>query len=495
MGLRFMADRKRAAGGFGKFLDDAARAAYVVDQHGRLAAFNRAALDQFGPELAAILGQFCRYGAAPGAGPGPALSAALAVPPELPSAGQQAALLCWRFQGQNWQALAEFHDLGGDETEDEPRGPVLVLVGPGSVASAAHGPSQIDAGTVLPGALHASLASLRAEFQHWFHIERLAGKSYLAERLRSQVQAAAASEANVLVVGPAGSGKQHLARTIYLASDGDFSRPCLPLACELLGEDLLRRTLAAWPKPSAEGQQLATLLLEQVDRLPAEGQADLWAALQKTPRAFRVLATAEQSPLELAERGQFHVGLAHALSTWVLETGTLAARIDDLPWLAQAFLEVANAGGTKQLAGFSPEALAQLALYAWPGNLDELARVVAAAHAVAEGPLVALADLPSVVRTAGELRGLKKNRLEPIDLEQVLADIETDLLRQALRAARGNKTKAAELLGLTRPRLYRRLVQRGLEVPSAVEGELPVFEPAPDDGALAPEEGRDEAAT
>ena len=139
-------------------------------------------------------------------------------------------------------------------------------------------------------------------------------------------------------------------------------------------------------------------------------------------------------------------------------------RIEDLPLLAQMFLEEINATAGRQVAGFTPEALDQLAAYPWPGNLDELADVVRAVaragrrcrksvRAICRGRFIWRPTRPSVRRAA----------TEPIDLERLLAKIETELIERALAEAKGNKTRAANLLGLTRPRLYRRLVQLGFE--------------------------------
>ena len=92
------------------------------------------------------------------------------------------------------------------------------------------------------------------------------------------------------------------------------------------------------------------------------------------------MATAAEPLLDLARRGNFHAELAALLSTITIELPPLARRRDDLPLLAQLFLEERNAAGSRQIGGFSPAALDRLDAYAWPGNLDELSEVVAEAH-------------------------------------------------------------------------------------------------------------------
>ena len=113
------------------------------------------------------------------------------------------------------------------------------------------------------------------------------------------------------------------------------------------------------------------------------------------------MATAAEPLAELARRGKFRDDLAAALSTIVIELPPLAQRRDDLPLLAQLFLEELNAAGPRQIGGFTPAALDRLDAYAWPGNLDELAEVVAEAHRRAAGPEIDVADLPERLHLGG----------------------------------------------------------------------------------------------
>jgi DNA-binding NtrC family response regulator len=141
----------------------------------------------------------------------------------------------------------------------------------------------------------------------------------------------------------------------------------------------------------------------------------------------------------------------------------LAQRREDLPMLAQLFVEEANVRSTKQVAGFSSEAMDRLDAYPWPGNIDELAQMVAQAHERAEGPQITPGDLPERIHLAAAAAAHPRRPEETIVLDEFLGRVERELIRRALARAKGNKTKAAKLLGMTRPRLYRRLVQLGLE--------------------------------
>ena len=277
---------------------------------------------------------------------------------------------------------------------------------------------------------------------------------------RAQVKLAAASHASVLVLGPPGSGRQHVAGAIHYGTDPEHEGSLIPLACSALGADLIRSTLKALAaNPLGAPAARSTLLLNDADRLPVEVHAEAAGILSARSFLPRVIATAEQPLGQLARRGLYRENLASVLSTIVITLPPLCERREDLPKLAQMFLEDANAGREKQVGGFSSEALDRLDAYAWPGNVDELARMVVQAHQQAEGPEIGPGDLPKRIRLVADAAAHPRPVEETIDLDGLLGRIERELIERALAQAKGNKTKAAGLLGLTRPRLYRRLVQ------------------------------------
>jgi DNA-binding NtrC family response regulator len=159
----------------------------------------------------------------------------------------------------------------------------------------------------------------------------------------------------------------------------------------------------------------------------------------------------------------FRADLAAMLSTIVISLPPLAQRRGDLPLLAQLFLEDCNAAGGRQIGGFSQAALDRLDAFPWPGNLDELAQAVAEAHRKAAGPEIGVDDLPEKLRAAAQAAAQPRRVDETIVLDEYLGRVERELIRRALTRAKGNKARAARLLGMTRPRLYRRMVQLGLE--------------------------------
>jgi DNA-binding NtrC family response regulator len=316
-----------------------------------------------------------------------------------------------------------------------------------------------------PQELHAQLQRFRQQTALRYRCERVAGVTPAMRRARAQAEVAAATRASVLLVGPPGSGRHHLAEVIYYGGPADACGPLVPLECGFLDVELIQSTLRSL---AAERKSGGTLLLSNADQLSAESQAALAAALPTAKCPLRLMSTAAAPLVDMAPRGLYREDLAAMLSTITIELPPLAARRDDLPLLAQALLEEQNGRGSKQLGGFSAEAIDRLAAYPWPGNVAELAEVVAECHARAAGRLVARDELPERFRFAAEAAAHPRRKEEPIQLDEFVARIERELIRRALARAKGNKTKAAKLLGLNRPRLYRRMVQLGL----AEEGEM-----------------------
>ena len=153
------------------------------------------------------------------------------------------------------------------------------------------------------------------------------------------------------------------------------------------------------------------------------------------------MATAHEPLQTIADRGEFSVDLAHALSTLVIELPPLIARRNDIPLLAQMLVEDFNTRGGKQLRGCTSEALDRLAMHDWPGQIDELAGVIDEACTHAEGFEVTLRDLPKRLIQAADAARFTRKQLEPIELEKVLADVELKLIERTCATQRGTKAK------------------------------------------------------
>lgn len=462
-----------------RLLDAAATPVYVLDDDRRLVWGNAAFAAWSGrsaEEMAGLKFSYTSSGQLSGAAE---LASALCPPPEAFSGDLTAGTVAAPTQeGDTTPRQAQFALLTG---EDElPAGLCVFVGGP---ATAAHKVSQVP----TPADLHQQLVALRSQFGRRYHIGQLIGSTPQMRRVRQQVRVAVHSRSNVLITGPAGSGREHVARTIHFTVPGGRAAvgPLVPLDCGLMDAELMQSAITSFLRRRDEWKGLArpgTLLLLEADRLSETAQQELAGFFNLPGVELLVLATASRSLARLVQRGKFRSDLAFALSTLVIALPPLSKRQADVPLLAQFFLEESNADGGKQLAGFTSEALDRLAAYAWPGNLDQLAEVVRQAHAAAVGPQVLPADLPPVVHHAASAQARPRRAPEPIRLDEFLERIERELLERALAQARGNKTKAAQLLGIHRARLIRRLVQLGLAA-APVVGDTIVFEEVDEPGA------------
>ncbi|MCC7087247.1 MAG: sigma 54-interacting transcriptional regulator [Pirellulales bacterium] len=452
----------RSAQEFLRLLHHVESPVYFVAENRQLAFVNRACANWLGVDPKEIVGRICRYRSGD-ADPLTAAADSICPPPEVFHGKRTfAELSIHDASGTNQRRHAEFIPLASDDGN---------IVGALVIVDLMDLPE--NAGDSLPAEatdadeaarLHQVVSKFRAAMVGRHRLERLAGKTPAMQRVRMQIELAASCNATVLVVGPAGSGKQHVASTIHYAQSPPIGS-LAPISCAVLPGEVLLSTLSALSKKHATATDgpPATLLLAEVQMMPAEVQAEVAHWLAAGPRNIRIIATSKLPQSSLVDQGLLRRDLAMLLSTVVIELAPLSSRRDDIPLVAQILLEDCNADSeSKQLRGFSTEAMDKLVAYDWPGEIDELAGIVREAFAAAEGCEIIAADLPKILRLAAEAARFPRNPVEPIDLERSLARIETDYIERAMKQAKGNKTQAAKLLGLTRPRLYRRMVQLGL---------------------------------
>lgn len=455
-------------------LADAASPILALDASRKIVFVNRALEEWLGVEGGQLLGRQCQY-RADHADELAAVCAALCPPPEAFS-GTAAEGFVSRLAGPDRpfeRRIARYIRLGPQEST----GSLLLLLVKSDVAEPLE-----NAATGSADTLHAALIQLRSDLGKRFHISQLLGESDAVKRIREQVKIAAESHARVLVIGPSGSGREHVARTIHYAQKAASIGALVPLDCSLIDAEQMQVSLTTLLRSQYElpaDRPPAALLLD-VDRLRADAQQELAGFFALPGVELHTLATARTRLDRLVKRGKFRADLAFTLSTLEIVVPPLAKRAMDIPLLAQHFLEAESGASNRGLSGFQAAALEQLVGLPWKGNLDELSRAVREACQHAKSPRVTVADLPPWVHLAQDAVVRRPPDEPPIQLDELLARIEKEVLARALRKARGNKSKAAELVGLTRQRLLRRLEQLGLVAP--IESEEPViFEPHPDE--------------
>jgi DNA-binding NtrC family response regulator len=317
--------------------------------------------------------------------------------------------------------------------------------------------------------MHADLASLRQELRQRYGLQSFIARSSAMQRVCRQIELARASTAPLLLCGAEGTGKEHVARLVHLESERR-AMSFVPLDCSRLSAIELKRTFRHLFEPedgtssALPMTQPGTLYLSHVESLPRDLQQRLVDEFAKPSPPVRLIVSTTgdfEAALadEIAQR-EFH----HLVTSLKIELPLLVDRPEDVAPLAQHFLEEANRGSELQIGSFDNQVLTIFAEYTWPGQLTELAEVVGEASAACTATTVSLADLPFRMQAGLEAQAVGPGMTREIQpIEPLLQRIETEHITRALTACRYNKSKAAELLGMTRPRLYRRMQMLKIE--------------------------------
>jgi len=284
---------------------------------------------------------------------------------------------------------------------------------------------------------------------------------------------AAATDANLLVTGESGAGKDALARHVHGLSTraaGPFVKidcaalPAGLLEAELFGFERGAFTGATSAKPGRlEAAHKGTLVLDEVAHLGVDAQAKLLRVIERkefvrlggrrTVRVdARLLALTNVDLDDAVRRRAFREDLFYRLNVVRIHVPPLRERREDVETLAAHFLETFAAKHGRPARRLSADALGVLADYDFPGNVRELANVVERAVIVAAGAQVSAEDLPEAVRVAARERGRRARR-------PTLAEVEAEYVREVLAEARGNKSEAARVLGISRKNLYEKLAR------------------------------------
>ena len=337
--------------------------------------------------------------------------------------------------------------------------------------------------------LHAELTSLRADLRKRFGISTIIARSEAMLRVVGQVQLAIRGQSALVIEGEPGTGKEHIARVIHhetaraFPQEGDSRAGAfVPLDCaKMLPIDLkrtLRRLLRSagdeesQPTPPPGGSP-GTVYLQNVDAMSRDVQEVVVSALAERDAGsdLRIMAGTTGNLQSLVESDVLRADFFFRISPLVISLPPLRKRAEDLELLAQAFLERSNVGAEVQLEGFSEETWKELREYNWPGNLDELAAVIEDARAATQGAIIGQEELPFRFRMGRDAQSVGP-KIEPLPrpLEPFLEQVEREQIELALEQARYNKKKAADLLGLTRPKLYRRMEALGIADPEEGDG-------------------------
>jgi len=313
----------------------------------------------------------------------------------------------------------------------------------------------------------------------------LIGDSPAIRAVVDMVERVASTSATVLVTGESGTGKEVVARLLH-GSSGRSNGPFIAVNCGAIPENLVESELFGHVKGSFTGAHETragkfvqanggTLFLDEIGELPLATQVKLLRVLQErevTPVGdarsksidVRIIAATNVDLEAMVAAGTFRRDLFYRLEVLPITIPALRDRLEDIPLFARHFLDAANRRFGLDVS-IDEETLALIKLYSWPGNVREMENLFERLVILSKGGTIRAADLPERMRRArpendAAVAASAALAGGAIDLVATLATIEASLIEQALRQAEGNKTRAAELLGLNRTTLIDKLKRR-----------------------------------
>ncbi len=446
-----------------QILGDSATPVFLVSPDRRIAFFNPACERLTGWPAEEVVGQLCEYVTDPVGRGLESLAASLCPPAEA-------------FANRIASAPVTIACRNADPIERTVNF-IPLIAGDGRLAAILGVIGTAERGEQLapsaPSAdLHNELASLRTALARRFGSQSLVCRSDAMLRVAEQLTVARQTRAGVLICGERGSGKEHLARAIHYESPWR-TRSFVPLDCRRLTplelEQALRRLMEIERDEefvSIPALRPGTIFLSDVEHLPRDVQKGIVDGFRtgagRCPE-LRLIASTTAEPAALENGDSLRPDFFHLVTTMCIVLPPLRRRMEDLRPLAQHLLEELNRGDARQFNGFLDEVWDKFAEYNWPGNVAELLAVIREARAVCNEPRIGVNDLPFRFRSGLGAQAVGppiRSNIAP--LEPFLAHAEKEQIERALKQCRQNKSKAAQLLGMTRPRLYRRMQILGI---------------------------------
>ena len=390
--------------------------------------------------------------------------------------------------------------ISGEEVLAKVRGespgiPVIVLTGHGSIDTAVDAmrngaydfltkPLSLDRLSLivkraLAGReLEIRHSSLQQELDAKASFESIIGKSAEMQRIFQMVRKATDSKASVLITGESGTGKELIANALHNLSPRK-NHPFIKVHCAALSETLLESELFGHEKGAFTGAaarkrgrfELAntgTIFLDEIGEINQNVQIKILRVLQdkRFERVggedtlevdVRVIAATNRNLEEEIAQGRFREDLFYRLNVVHIQVPPLRDRKDDIPLMLNAFLDEFNRENNKSITGFDARSRSALYKYDWPGNIRQLRNCVESAVVMCSGNEITLEDLPPTVRGAAESNVIQV----PVGIS--MAEAEKIIIQQNLASNQGNKSKTADILGIGRKTLHRKLEGYGEE--------------------------------
>ncbi|MCP9455316.1 MAG: sigma-54 dependent transcriptional regulator [Nitrospira sp.] len=335
-------------------------------------------------------------------------------------------------------------------------------------------------------------ARFREELKNREQWSPLVGSSPAMMSVYKLVARVAMSKSTVLLQGESGTGKELIARAIH-AYGPRRDKPFVPVNCGALPDALLESEMFGHEKGAFTGavaQKVGlfesadggTLFLDEIGDLGKDLQVKLLRVMQDhevrrlgattaTKVDVRIIAATNRDLESLVKEGKFRDDLYYRLQVVPITLPALRERREDIPMLVHHFLQKFSAMGNHVVYGLLPETMELLMRYRWPGNVRELENVIERAVSLSHGPLLTPEDLPEVIRqgagTEVESRSPLSDQTDEAYL--TLEEVEKRHVIRVLKETKGNKVKAAKILGIDRRTLYRMAERFGIDLGGELE--------------------------
>ena len=328
-------------------------------------------------------------------------------------------------------------------------------------------------------ALRREVARLRLQIHREYAFDQILGKSKHMRAVFDLIRRVADSKVNILITGESGTGKELVAKALHFNS-GRREAPFIPVNCAAIPETLLESELFGHVKGAFtdaksdkrglfEEAQKGTLFLDEISEMPMMLQAKLLRAVQEheirrvgATRSIsvdaRIIAATNVVLVEEVKAKRFREDLFYRLNVLEICLPPLRERKEDIPLLCEMLLQKSAAAREKHFKGIRESALGLLIDYSWPGNVRELENVIERAVLLAQGDWVTPEELPQAIR---EVRGDHQIIEESVERLLPLNELEQVYIQRVLEKTGGNKYQAAQVLGIDRKTLYRKLGDMG----------------------------------
>lgn len=382
-------------------------------------------------------------------------------------------------------------DLLGEAKQVAPLTPVIIITAFGTIESAIKAmkmgaydyitkPFQMDELVItVKKALENRLLKkevmrLKKEVESRYHFHHLIGKSPSMQKIYDLIERISDTSSNVLITGESGTGKELVAKAIHyngIRKEGPFiAVNCAAIPETLLESELFGYKKGAFTDAKSDKKGLifeaheGTLFLDEITEMPFTLQAKLLRVIEgREVRPLgdtntyaidvRIISTSNRDINSLIQQNQFREDLYYRLKVIDIELPPLRERREDLPPLIQHFIGKFNIELKKNISGISESALRIILNYSWPGNVRELENVIQRAITLGQHEMILLEDLPIQMVQEKDEGLIEKGVREKYTIDQ----LEKEYIKKVLIEVGGNKSKAAEILGLDRKTLYRKL--------------------------------------